>query len=171
MTPARAAAGLLAAALALCAAGAAEARLAIGDVPPDDLGVDRDGKPLHVSDFRGKIVVVSFWASWCGYCRKELPVLAGLQDVAGRDRVQVVAVNTFDEPEVYRAIRRNFRNVTLTIARDTGAVGKAYDVRAIPHLLIIDRSGRVSYQMVGYGEESLDGIVAEINRQLAATTD
>jgi thiol-disulfide isomerase/thioredoxin len=153
--------------LALLVAGRAGA-LAHGDLPPDDLGVDASGHHVHVSDHRGKVVVVSFWASWCGYCRKELPVLAGLQDAAGKDRVEVVAVNTMDDRDVYLSIRRRLKDIQLTMTRDaSGSVGKAYDVHSIPHLFILDREGRIAYEYSGYDEESLQEIVDAVNHQLA----
>jgi thiol-disulfide isomerase/thioredoxin len=153
--------------LALLIAGHAAA-LSRGDVPPDDLGLDAGGHHVHASDHRGKIVVVSFWASWCGYCRKELPVLAGLQDAAGKEHVEVIAVNTMDEREVYLAIRRRLKDVQLTMTRDaSGSVGEAYGVHTIPHLFILDREGRIADEYSGYGEESLQEIVDAVNRQLA----
>ena len=151
----------------LLLAGPASA-LAKGEVPPDSLGRDGAGHEVRVSDLRGKVVVVSFWASWCGYCRKELPVLAGLQDLAGKDRVAVVAVNTMDYRDVYLSLRRKLKDIQLTMTRDaSGSVGKAYGVTGIPHLFVIDRQGRVTYELSGYGEESLQDIVDAVNRQIA----
>jgi thiol-disulfide isomerase/thioredoxin len=157
---------IVAGALALVMAGQAQA-LTVGQAPPDGLGVDRSGREVLVSEQHGKVLVVSFWASWCGYCRKELPVLAGLQEAAGKERVEVVAINTMDDREVYLSIRRKLRDVKLTMTRDaSGSVGKAYGVNGIPHLLIIDRQGKVAFELTGYGEDSLDDIVDQVNRQL-----
>jgi thiol-disulfide isomerase/thioredoxin len=153
--------------LALLAAGQAGA-ITRGDTPPDDLGLDSHGNQVHVSDQRGKVLVISFWASWCGYCRKELPVLAGLQDAAGKDRVEVIAINTMDDRDVYLALRRKLKDIQLTMTRDaSGSVGEAYGVHTIPHLFIIDREGAIAYEHSGYGEESLQEIVDEVNHQLA----
>lgn len=153
--------------LALLAAGQARA-MTPGSTPPDDLGLDSHGNQVHVSDQRGKVVVISFWASWCGYCRKELPVLAGLQDAAGKDRVEVIAIDTMDDRDAYLALRRRLKDIQLTMTRDaSGSVGEAYGVHTIPHLFIIDRDGRIAYEHSGYGEESLQRIVDEVNHQLA----
>src|SRR5690606_36208258 len=62
-----------------------------GDIPPDVLGNDRDGNPVTVSQHRGKVVIVTFWASSCGPCRRELPVLGKVQSFVGRDHLEVSA--------------------------------------------------------------------------------
>ena len=54
---------------------AAQAEAKRGYAPPDSLGLDKDKTEIHVSDYHGKVVVLTFWATWCGYCLKELPVL------------------------------------------------------------------------------------------------
>ena len=154
--------------LTLLAAGQASA-ISPGDVPPDDLGLDSHGHQVHLSDQRGKVVVISFWASWCGYCRKELPVLAGLQEAAGKDRIEVIAINTMDDRDVYVSLRRKLKDIQLTMTRDaSGSVGEAYGIHTIPHLFIIDRQGRIAAEHSGYGEESLQAIVDEVNHQLGA---
>src|SRR3954462_11248941 len=91
-------------------AGPAHAGIGIGDTPPDHLGKSHQGDDVRVTAFHGKVVVVTFWASWCGYCRKELPVLAGLQDAAGKARLEVVAVNYQDDRDAYLAIARKLND-------------------------------------------------------------
>jgi len=157
----------IAALAALLLAAPAHA-LTLGEAPPDALGSELSGHEVRVSEHRGKVVVVSFWASWCGYCRKELPALAGLQEVGGKDRLQVVAVNTMDDRDVYFALRRKLKGIDLTMTRDAHEeIREAYGVEGIPHLFIIDRDGKLAFELTGYGEESLQRIVDEINRQLA----
>ena len=154
--------------LLLASIGLARAGTAIGDVPPDGLGRTPNGDEVRVTGQHGKVVVVTFWASWCGYCRQELPVLAGLQEAAGKDRMTVVAINYKDDRKVYRALVRAFKDAQLTMTHDAnGAIGKAYGVNGIPRLLMIDRDGKVAYVSVGYGADSLDQIVDAANKLLA----
>lgn len=148
--------------------GVAQARLEWGDVPPDSLGIDKDKREVKVSDYRGKVVVLTFWATWCGYCLKELPILENVQRKLGPDRVAVVAVNTDKDQDKYRAMRRKMKDFQLTMTVDRGDpdVSAAYEVSGLPHMLMIDKQGKVAFTHVGYSEEMLPRIVDEINELL-----
>ena len=154
---------LLLGAAATVAAGELGPVPKVGELPPQLLGKDRKGQPVDLSTQRGKIAIVTFWASWCGPCRKELPVLGQLQAIVGTDDLQVFAVN-FKEP------RNDFLNVTrdrkappLTWVHDgKGVVSDQYGIQAIPHMFILDHDGRVAHVHRGYSEEALPKILEEI---------
>src|SRR5689334_15748673 len=80
-SPARSA--CLALCLLACSARAAEDRPLPrpGDIPAVPFGITRDGDPVEAKQFAGKVVIVTFWASWCGPCLKELPLLEGIQQI------------------------------------------------------------------------------------------
>lgn len=146
---------------------AAHAAPGAGDMAPDYLGKTIDDKELSVADYRGKVVVVSFWATWCPYCMKELPILEGIQQTAGVDNVQVVAINTEDRA-VFRKVRRALSKLTLNMSYDPGKKSAdLYGVNGIPHLLIIGRDGRIRNVYRGYDESSLEGIVDSLNAATA----
>ena len=154
--------------LLLCAvtAHAADSRPGAGDAAPAPLGLDRDGNALEVAQGGNKVQVVTFWATWCAPCRAELPKLEGIQRVA-KDRVRVVAVN-IEERAKFRTIAKTLESLTLTVAHDYNKVASsAYGVDGIPHLVIIGRDGRIVAVHRGYSEESIEGILAEINGALA----
>lgn len=156
----------------LLAAGCAAATVpatgpAIGDVPPPLLGKDRDGNEVDLAQLRGKVVVVSFWAAWCGFCLKELPALNEIQTRAGEDFLRIVAVNVKDDTAQYRTITRQMRDYTLTLTRDRdGRIADGYGIRTYPNLWIIDPEGRVASRHTGYGDDSFRKIVDEIRRVL-----
>jgi thiol-disulfide isomerase/thioredoxin len=146
----------------------ATARPEFGDVPPDAIGVNAEGETVKVSDLRGKVVVAVFWASWCSVCRAELPVLEQIQRQAGRDELEVVAINWKESKRELRAMRRRLRDYQMTFTHDPeGVVGDAYGVTAVPHLVMIDRGGALAFRATGYSEKSNAPIVARVNELLA----
>jgi thiol-disulfide isomerase/thioredoxin len=158
---------LLAAGLLLCAQ-AAQA-LDPGDTPPPLLGQDRDGQAVDLARLRGKVVIVTFWASWCGYCLKELPALNHLQAQSGDQVLKIIAVNVRDEMADYRVMMKQMRDYKLTMTRDRdGGIAASYGVKSYPNLWLIDPQGRIAGHHVGYGEGSLASIIDEIKRLLYA---
>lgn len=157
--------------LMLCCS--ASARLHPGEMPPDALGKTLDGQKVTVSSLHGKVVVISFWATWCGYCMKEMPVLANLQSLASQRGLplQVVAVDYRENRRTFvnvvRALRPRLPGLVLTWDRD-GALGKPYGSdKGIPVMVMLHRDGSIAHIHAGYGEGSLDSMVGEINELLA----
>ncbi|MBS0418298.1 MAG: TlpA family protein disulfide reductase [Proteobacteria bacterium] len=145
----------------------------VGDAPPvDELGKDASGNRIHLSDYRGKIVIISFWASWCGPCRKELPVLAAIQKSGTRDKIAVFAVNWRESRDRFFQIKRALKTEDLTLVSDeSGRYGAKYAVDGIPHMIIIGRDGRIAAVHVGYGESEIPDLVNEINALWNKPTD
>ena len=155
--------------LALAVSTLAQARPGPGDMPPDYLGHDRDGHDVLVSGMRGKVVIVSFWASWCAYCRKELPVLAVLQKLKGADELKVIGVNHDDEYDKFKDLRRRWQNLDVILTYDApdNRIGKPYAINGLPFMVMIGRDGRIAHVHTGYGEDSLDTIMTEVDDLLA----
>lgn len=152
----------------LMGSASAAGKVAPGDTPPLSLGQTRDGQSIETSQYAGKVLVVTFWASWCGPCKKELPILEAIQNVAGTEKIQVVAVN-IEEREQFIKIARALSSLKLTLTHDARKrSADAYGVNGIPHLVLIGRDGKVINVRRGYSEEAMDSIIAEINTALAA---
>ncbi len=148
----------------------ASAQVVRGKAPPDSLGVDSKRNDIHVSDYRGKVVVVTFWASWCGACLLELPILENLQRHVGNEEIQVIAVNTDKDPLDYRKALKRMQDYQLAFTADyrNGSVARRFDVRMLPYMILIDRAGQVAHVHAGYGESMLAELVNEINGLLDA---
>jgi thiol-disulfide isomerase/thioredoxin len=150
----------------------AHARVQPGDTPPDALGTTQDGQEVTVSSLGGTVVVISFRATWCGHCIKEMPVLANLQSLATRRGLplQAVAINSREDRRLFvnaaRALRPRLPGLQMTWDRD-GALGKPHGSdKSIPVMVMLHRDGRVAQVPVGHGEDLLDSLVAEINALL-----
>lgn len=164
---------LLAAGLVSAAENAGEKKreypsLAVGSVPHDELGKDIKGDAVKLTDHRGKVVIISFWASWCEPCKKELPVLAGVAKRVGPDQMKIIAINFKDDSRRFRMVVDILKDYPITMLRDAnGKAARRFEVKAIPRMIVIGRDGKVSSDHTGYGEGSLPGFVDELNRLLA----
>ncbi len=156
---------LLVLAIACATIGTARAEI-LGPriAPPDVVGVDGNGAEVRVSAYHGKVVVLSFWASWCGWCLKELPVLEKIQRVVGKDRIEVIAVNIDKDRGDYLKMKRQLRKFELTMARDENHTSAdQYGANALPFLVMVDKDGLVAHTWKGYPGSKLDLIVEQIN--------
>lgn len=150
--------------LALAITATAYAKPGEGDVAPDYLGHDRHGNEVRVSALRGKVVIVSFWASWCGYCLKEMPILAAIQKKMGTSDLQVVGVNHDDDLDTFTKIQHRWKDLDVILTYEAGdhRISKPYDFKVIPYMVMIGRDGRIAHIHEGYGEDMLDDILGEI---------
>lgn len=143
--------------------------LPIGTLSPDNLGNTVAGQHVTASALRGKVVVVSFWATWCGYCMQELPILGNLQIAADQHDLplQVVEINFEQDHRVFVAashlLTPKLPGLLLTWDRN-GSLAKAFGLGAgLPAMVILCRNGTIADIEVGYDKSELDPLVKEIN--------
>jgi len=136
---------------ALLAASVSQAAMPpVGSVAPDFTLKSNGGKNLKLSEFRGQVVMINFWATWCGPCREELPLLNRIQEQYRKAGFKLLGVNIDDRPEAAQAMARNL-GIRFPILFDTDKrVSRRYDVNAMPSTLLIDRDGKVRYLHLGY---------------------
>jgi peroxiredoxin len=117
-----------------------------GEFQLTDLG----GMPVSLSAMRGKIVLLTFWATWCGACRGELPNLQNLyENLKDHDDFAVLTINIDQRSEsVLPFVRKNDYQFPVLLDADN-RVSSAYDVRGIPANFIIDRKGRIIWNCEG----------------------
>lgn len=162
--------GLLVLCVALACSHAWAKALPPGSIPPDDLGKTLDGQQVRASAMRGKVVVISFWATWCGYCMKEMPVLAGLQATANERGypLKVVEINYEEDHRVFsratRLLMPELPGLIMTWDRN-GALNKSFGLSgSLPAMILLHRDGTVADVHVGYDEDMLTPLAAEITK-------
>jgi peroxiredoxin len=110
--------------------------------------MDINGGRRSISDFRGKIVLLNFWATWCPNCREEMPSLEKLHEQFKAKGVVVIAVAEDSRSEVTSFARK--LGLTFPILLDSGgSVRKSYEVTALPMTYIIGRDGKISGRLFG----------------------
>jgi thiol-disulfide isomerase/thioredoxin len=124
----------------------------VGAAPLFELGDVRGGR-TRLDALRGKVVLISFWASWCGPCVREMPLLAELQREQGARGLQVLAINTEGRLDAARSYAGRLGGAMVLI--DDGVVARRFGVQTLPHLVLVGRDGRIRYVHVGQGRDSL----------------
>jgi len=111
---------------------------------------DLAGKPVRLEDYRGKVTLVNFWASWCGPCREEFPHMADLYRSFGRDRFDIAAISDDVDPGKMRAFVAEFRP-PFPILVGGGRMKAIYHYRGLPYSVLLDKQGRIVERIFGFG--------------------
>jgi cytochrome c biogenesis protein CcmG/thiol:disulfide interchange protein DsbE len=135
-------------ALALIASSASAASLKVGKPAPDALLVLANGQRVHLSDLRGQVVVLNYWATWCVPCRTELPLLNSYFAAASKRGypLKIFAVATEDSVPKYQ-LKHLFE--VLSISPTDRIKGPFGDVDALPTNYVIDKAGVLRYAHAG----------------------
>jgi cytochrome c biogenesis protein CcmG/thiol:disulfide interchange protein DsbE len=121
----------------------------VGDAAPAFVLADLDGNPLLLSDLRGRPVIVNFWASWCGPCVDEFPLLHSAAVAHAGDGLAVVGIVFRDRSEAARAFLARM-GATWPAAMDPGdAIATRFGIVAPPDTFFIDRNGVVVGRQIG----------------------
>lgn len=144
----------LVAAMGVGLTGCSSTGAEVGNTAPElKLETLADGKPVKLSDFAGKVVVLDFWATWCGPCLKAMPKLAEIQESYG-DKVQVLAVSSEDKDKLKKFLSTN--RLPLKFVRDPFTLTtEKYGVSAYPTTFVIGKDGKIAWKSLGMDEEGL----------------
>lgn len=123
----------------------------IGYTAPDFELADLDGRMHRLSDHRGQVVLLNFWATWCGPCRIEMPTLQAIHEDYGGSDFQVLAVaGDLEGAEVVQPFIRQLGVTFPALLDEAGTVQDTYFVNALPMSFLLDRHGVVVYKLVGF---------------------
>ena len=156
-----------AAALAI-AVGVAAAAITPSAGAPDFTLPSLDGPNLRLQEQRGRVVMINFWATWCGPCRVEMPHLAKLYEKYRKSGFTVLAVNIDEDPHKAASLARQL-GMQFPVLLDTDKkVSRLYDLGTMPSTVLVDRDGRVRYVHRGYRdgyEDTYDKQIRELLRE------
>ena len=137
-----------------------------GQLAPDFALKSLSGENLRLSEFRGEVVMINFWATWCGPCRQEMPLLDELHQRYQKVGFRLLGVNIDDDRrsviKMVRVLGLNFP----VLLDERKHVSRLYDVDAMPATLLIDRTGIVRYIHQGYRSGYEQSYVDEIRELL-----
>jgi cytochrome c biogenesis protein CcmG/thiol:disulfide interchange protein DsbE len=124
------------------------------EAPAADLGFtlkDMNGADVRLADLKGKVVLLNFWATWCGPCRLEIPWFVELQEKYRDQGFRIVGISVDDPPEALPPFAKQFKiNYPIVVGLDREDVQKAYGpIFGVPITFIIDRNGRICKKHVG----------------------
>lgn len=133
-------------------ATAAEFRKVDGRTPPPLVLKDIKGKVVDLNSFKGQVVLVNFWATWCPPCREEMPSMQRLKEkLAGRPFV-ILAVDSAEGPEDLNGFLDRIK-VNFTILFDpSGSTAKSWKIFGLPTSFLIDKEGMIRYVLSGSKE-------------------
>jgi peroxiredoxin len=133
------------------------------DAPAPGFGLPSlSGESIHLEDYRGKVVLLNFWATWCAPCRLEMPTFQSRYEDYADDMI-VVAVNNAEDPEDVRAFVDEFELTFEVLLDPESEVQYLYKVSGYPTTLLIDPEGIIRVRHIGLiSDDQLDGYLQEL---------
>lgn len=121
----------------------------VGKLAPDFTLIDRKSKTWNLSQLRGQVVFVNFWATWCPPCRQEMPSMERLYGLLPADKFKMLAILNRDEPAFADNLAAML-GVTFPILVDPdNSAGQAYGLTGVPETFIIDKQGVLREKIIG----------------------
>jgi len=128
---------------------------------------DLTGSTRRLSDFRGKVVLLNFWATWCGPCRFEMPSMEKLYQRLNAKGLEIVAVNLQEDRSSVEQFVDEYGLSFPVLLDTTGRIGATYGARSIPTTYIVDREGFVIAGTIGTREWDTEEYIRFFEKLLA----
>jgi peroxiredoxin len=138
-----------------------------GGVAPDFTVQDLLGKETRLSDLKGKVLLVNFWATWCPPCREEVPSMAALKLIMGGKPFQMLAISIDQGGK--EAVEAFFKQANTSLPAyldNNGAIGKMYGITGVPETFVIDRKGVIIKKIIGPLDWSAPEVVKFLNETM-----
>ncbi len=150
--------------LLICALGAVSLAKIKAVTAPDFVLSSASGKNIRLSELKGRVVMLNFWATWCGPCAEEIPALNELHESIDSDDFELLGIN-LDEDESKAIHLANKLDVNFPVLFDRDKdVSRNFDIKAMPTTIVIDRAGKIRHVNRGYKK----GYIEKYYRQIQA---
>ncbi|MCF8055712.1 MAG: TlpA family protein disulfide reductase [Desulfocapsa sp.] len=131
----------------------------VGKPAPDFTLVDTKGKTWTLSQLKGQVVFVNFWATWCPPCREEMPSMQRVHTYLPKDTFKMLSILNNDNPALADDFCKKL-GVTIPILNDpNGIIGKAYGLTGVPETFIIDKQGILREKFIGPAQWDAPGYI------------
>ena len=125
-----------------------------------------DGKRFKLSEQKGKVIVLDFWASWCGFCMQSMPEVHKLmEEFKGRD-VKYITVNAQEDQATIKSALERLKIEPTTVLDIDGAAGERYQATSLPQIVVIDTEMKVADLIIGANPDLIDQLRASIQKSL-----
>lgn len=136
------------------------------NIPLSLLEGQAGGQTVGVDDFKGQLVYLDFWASWCGPCRQSLPILNEIRAKYNDKGFEVVAVNVDENLKDALGFLERYPVSYPILLDPKGEMPKAYDVKGMPTAYLLDKNGKIIYKHVGFKKKDRAKIVELIEKNI-----
>ena len=134
-----------------------------GEMAPEfTLPVLGGNDTVSLSDSRGKVRYIDFWASWCPPCRVSIPLIVALQEELGGESFEVLAINIDERVEDALRFSEGYAMNYVNLSDPEGEVAETYDLRTVPMSYVVDPEGRVTLAHAGFRRGDMAGIRSHI---------
>ncbi len=134
------------------------AKKIVKPAPDFDL-LDVNNEHVKLSDLRGKVVILDFWATWCNPCRMAMPVINDFTRNYAKPKVKVFSVNVWEQGKRKPKKFMEENNYAMILLYGNNDIAQAFGVQGIPHLCVIDADGNIRYEESGYSENLLENLI------------
>mgnify|MGYP001293685388 CR=1 FL=1 len=142
-----------------------------GEAAPEFTLRDMNGKEVQLASFKGKVVMLNFWATWCGPCKLEMPHLDKMDREFESKGFEVISISTDDaraSSKVKPLIKRGGYGFTVLLDKDTTVVAQYNPAKTLPYNALIDRDGRIHKVYQGYNPGDEVEMRKDVEELLAA---
>ena len=137
-------------------------RLPVGTRAPDFILRDMDGNRFSLADYRGKPVIINFWASWCPPCREEMPSMQRAWEKLQHEDILLLAINVGEDEDTIFQFTANYPvDFPLLLDQDSAVTGE-WPVKGLPTTYVVDPKGDLVYRAIGGREWDDDDLLDQV---------